>query len=57
MVAITMYFLAEDQLLDLGWPYGIADSTVYIEIDETLATMDTMLDNIKFPETEDDCRS
>jgi hypothetical protein len=50
-----MRFLAGGQPLDLGWPYGIADSTVYMVIDETLASMDVMLDNIKFPQTEYDC--
>jgi DDE superfamily endonuclease len=57
MAAIPMRFLAGGQLLDFGLPCGIADSPVYIAIDETLATMDAILDNIKFPETEDDCRS
>jgi hypothetical protein len=28
MVVITMRLLAGGQPLDLGWPYGIADSTV-----------------------------
>jgi DDE superfamily endonuclease len=55
MVAITMRFLSGGQPLDLGWPYGIADSTVYMVIDDTIASMDVMLDKIKFPQTEYDC--
>jgi hypothetical protein len=57
MVDTTIRLLAGGQQLDLGWPYGIADSTVYIVIDETLASMDATLDDIMFPQTEDDCRS
>jgi hypothetical protein len=51
-----MSFLAGGRPLDLGWPYGIADSTVYTVIDETPASMDVALDNIKFPQSDDDCR-
>jgi hypothetical protein len=57
MMAITTRFLVGGKPLDLGWPNGIADSTVCILIDETLASMDATLDNIKFPQTEYDCRS
>jgi hypothetical protein len=34
----------------LEGPCRIADSTVYIEIGENLASMDVMLDSIKFPQ-------
>jgi hypothetical protein len=56
-VSITMRFLAGGKVLDLGWPYGIADSTLYTIIDETLAAMDATLDNIKFLLTEVNCKS
>jgi hypothetical protein len=57
MVAMTMRFLAGGKVLDFGWPYGVANSTIYTLIDETLAALDATPDNNKFPQTEDDCRS
>jgi hypothetical protein len=36
MLAVTMRYLAGGQALDLGWPFGIADSTTYQVIDEIL---------------------
>jgi hypothetical protein len=54
MVAITMRFLAGGRPLYLGCRYGI--STAYTVIYETLASMDAALDNIKSPQSDDDCR-
>jgi hypothetical protein len=36
MLAVTLRYLAGAKVLDLGWPYGLSDSTVYALIDETL---------------------
>jgi DDE superfamily endonuclease len=52
MPAVTMRYLAGGQALDLGWPFGIADSTTYQVIEETLEAIDRHLKNIPFLETE-----
>jgi hypothetical protein len=56
MVSVTLRFLAGAKVLPLGWPYGLAQSTVYAVIDETLASLDSRLDNIRFPTTEEECQ-
>jgi DDE superfamily endonuclease len=58
MVAVALRFLAGAKALDLGWPYGLALSTVYAVIDETLDAINTSsrLDNIRFPVSSQDCR-
>jgi hypothetical protein len=53
MVAVTLRYLAGGQILDIAWLYGVADSTTYQVVDETLATMNYYLDNIIFPATEE----
>jgi hypothetical protein len=55
MVAVTLRFLAGAKVLDLGWPYGLAQSTVCVVIDETLDAMNSRLDNIHFPSSVEDC--
>jgi hypothetical protein len=56
MLSITMWYLAGGQALDLGWPFGIADSTTYQVIDETLEAINRQLKNIHFTETEANCQ-
>jgi hypothetical protein len=56
MIAVTIRYLEGGQVLDLCWPYGLADSTTYLIIDETLQAMDAELDNMKFTESEEDLR-
>lgn len=54
---ITLRLLAGGKYLDLSWPYGDADSTVYSIFDETLTAIEMSLrGNISFPKTERDCR-
>jgi hypothetical protein len=43
MPAVTMRYLAGGQALDLGWPFGIADSTTYQVIEETLEAINRHL--------------
>jgi DDE superfamily endonuclease len=57
MVAITLRYLAGGQILDIGWSYGVADSTAYQVVDETLAAMNYNLGNIIFPATEEECKA
>jgi DDE superfamily endonuclease len=57
MVAITLRYLAGGQILDITWPYGVADSTAYQVVDETLAAINYHLDNIIFPVTEEECNA
>jgi hypothetical protein len=52
MLAVTLRLLAGASYLDVGWPYGIAESTVYRIADETLQAIDEALDNIQFPSCE-----
>jgi hypothetical protein len=52
MVAITLRYLAGGQILNIAWPYGVADSTAYQLVDETLAAINYHIDNIIFPVTE-----
>jgi DDE superfamily endonuclease len=56
MLAVTMWYLGGGQALYLGWPFGIADSTTYQVIDETLEAINWLLKNIHFPETEGNCQ-
>jgi hypothetical protein len=49
ILAVTMRILAGASYLDVGWPYGLADATVYVNFDETLAALGEVLDNISFP--------
>lgn len=54
---ITLRLLAGAKYLDVSWPYGVADSTVYSIFDETLTAIEMELrGNIQFPKTEADCR-
>jgi hypothetical protein len=39
MLAVTIRILAGASYLDVGWPYGLADATVYVIFDETLAAI------------------
>jgi DDE superfamily endonuclease len=55
VVAITLRYLAGDQILDIEWPCGVADSAAYRVVDETLAAINYHLDNIIFPVTEEEC--
>jgi DDE superfamily endonuclease len=55
ILAVTRRYLAGGQALDLGWPFGIADSTTYQVIDEILEALNRHLKNIHFPETEAEC--
>jgi DDE superfamily endonuclease len=57
MTAVTLRYLAGGRILDLGWLYGLGDSTVYAVIDETMDAIDAALQNITFPSTEDDAES
>ena len=52
MLAITLRFLAGASYLDLGWPYGISDATVYKFVGDVLEALDSCLDTIKFPQSE-----
>jgi hypothetical protein len=54
MTAVTLRYLAGGRILDLGWPYGLGDSTVYAVIDKTIDAIDAALQNIAFPSTTDD---
>jgi hypothetical protein len=55
MVAGTIRFLAGAKVLDLGCPYGLAESTVYVVIDETFDAMNSRLDKIHFLPSVRDC--
>jgi hypothetical protein len=55
MLAVTMRILAGASYLDVGWPYGLADATVYVLFDETLEALGRVLDNISFPTSVDEC--
>jgi DDE superfamily endonuclease len=55
MLAVTMRILAGASYLDVGWPYGLADATVYVIFDETLAALDEVLDNMSFPKSTEEC--
>jgi DDE superfamily endonuclease len=57
MVAMTLRYLAGGQILDIAWPYGIADSTTYQVVDETLAAINYHLDNIIFRVTEEEYKA
>jgi DDE superfamily endonuclease len=57
MLAVTLRYLAGAKVLDLSWPYGLADSTVYAVIDETLDALNILLNNIKFAESATDCEN
>jgi hypothetical protein len=52
MLSVTLRLLAGASYLDVGWPYGIAESTVYRISDETLQAIDEALDNIQFQSCE-----
>jgi hypothetical protein len=56
ILVVTMPHLSGGQALDLGWQFGIVDSTTYRVIDETLETLNRHLKNIPFLETEADCQ-
>jgi hypothetical protein len=55
MLAGTMRILAGASYLDVGWPYGLADATVHVIFDETLAAIGRVLDNMSFPKSMDEC--
>jgi hypothetical protein len=55
MLAVTLRYLAGAKIHDLSWPYGLADSTVYAIIDETLNSLNVLLSNIKFADSAEDC--
>jgi hypothetical protein len=55
MLAVTMRILAGASYLDVGWPYGLADATVYVIFDETLAAISQVLDNRSFPKSVEEC--
>jgi hypothetical protein len=57
MLAMNLRYLAGAKVLDLGWPYGLADSTVYAIIDETLNTLNILLNNINFADSVEDCEN
>jgi hypothetical protein len=52
MLAVALRLLAGASYFDVGWPYGISESTVYRIADETLQAIDEVLDNIQFPSCE-----
>jgi hypothetical protein len=54
ITAVTLRYLAGAKTLDVGWPYGLPDSTVYAVIDEVLEYIHERLDNIQFPSSEED---
>jgi hypothetical protein len=56
MTAVTLRYLAGGKILDLGWPYGLGDSTVYAVIYDTIDAMDEALQNITFPSTAEDAQ-
>jgi hypothetical protein len=49
ILAVTMRYLAGGQAMDLGWPFGFADSTANQEIDKSLEAFNRHLKNIHFP--------
>jgi hypothetical protein len=55
MLAISLRILAGACYLDVAWPYGVAEVTVYAILDETLRVIDRVLDNIHFPSSEAEC--
>jgi DDE superfamily endonuclease len=55
MLAVTMRILARASYLDVAWPHGLADATVYVIFDETLAALGEVLDKISFPKSADEC--
>jgi hypothetical protein len=55
MLAMTLRYLAGTKVLDLTWPYGLADSTFYTIIDKTVDTLNILLNNIKFAASAKDC--
>ena len=57
LIAITLRYLAGASYLDLGCPYGIAGSTVYMFVGQTLEAIDRRLDHIKFPQTQSKCEA
>ena len=52
---ITMRILANAIYLDVGWPYGVGDTTVYELFQETLKALEYSRPRIKFPITEKEC--
>jgi hypothetical protein len=48
MLAVTMRIPAGASYLDVGWPSVLADATVYVSFDETLAVLGEVLENISF---------
>jgi hypothetical protein len=54
MFAVTMRIIAGASSLDVGWPYGLADATVHVFFDETLAAHGEVLDNMFFPKSEEE---
>jgi hypothetical protein len=54
MTAVTLRYLSGAKILDVGWPYGLQDATVYAVIDEVLEYIHERLGNIQFPSSEED---
>jgi hypothetical protein len=55
MLEITLRILAGACYLDVAWPYGVAEVTIYTILDETLRVIDRVLDSIHFPCSEAKC--
>jgi hypothetical protein len=54
LTAVTLRYLAGRRILDLSWPYGLDDATVYNVIDETIDAIDAALQDKTFPSTAHD---
>lgn len=55
MLYITIRILAGASYLDVGWPYELAECSLYKLFDETLQPMNTVLCNLKFPSKTQEC--
>jgi hypothetical protein len=54
LTAVTLRYLAGGRILDIGWPYGLVDATVYNVIDELIDAIDAALQDKTFPSTAHD---
>jgi hypothetical protein len=54
MLAVTLRYIAGANVFDIGWPYGLGDSTLYSLLDKTLECISNRFQNIVLPKREDE---
>lgn len=55
MLCLTLRILAGPSYVDLEWTYGIAESTIYHVLHETLHALNELLLQIRDPTSTEDC--